>query len=378
MENKVLMIATVPSMIGQFNLNNIDILKKMGYEVDIAGDFLDTSVWPTDKIEQFKKQMELENNNCYQIDFSRNPLSLARHLKSYKEVKDLLSNRQYSFIHTHTPIASAIVRLVAHRLKIKVVYTAHGFHFFDGAPKKNWIIFYPIEKMLSRYTEVLITINVEDYKRAKDKFYAKKIEYLPGIGVDTKAFQNATTDRKTKRQELGFEETDFIFMSVGQVFARKNFEVAIRALAKIDDKHAKYLIVGLGELIEPLKQLAKELGVAERVTFAGYRSDVKELLHAVDGFIFPSLQEGLPVSLMEAMSVGLPVVCSRIRGNVDLVKDGQGGYLYDCNDVDGFAEGMSKIIHEDNQRMGMINIETMKKFDIENVNEEMRRIYSNI
>ena len=168
---------------------------------------------------------------------------------------------------------------------------------------------------------------------------------------------------------------DFVFMSTGQISVRKNHEVIIRAIAEIPNPKVKYLIVGFGELENKHKALAMELGIENRVVFAGYRGDVKQLLHVVDGYAFPSLQEGLPVALMEAMSAGLPIVCSKIRGNVDLIENGQGGFLYGCHDVKGFADGMQKIVSGKGCEMGKININTMKRFDIESVNSCMYKLY---
>ena len=202
--------------------------------------------------------------------------------------------------------------------------------------------------------------------------------YIPGVGVNTQEFRKIEINTAKKRAQLGIAEGDFLFISVGELSHRKNHETAIRALAKIEDSTCKYLIAGTGPLDSQLKQLVDKLGLKERVIFAGYRSDIKELLHASNAFVFPSIQEGLPVALMEAMAVGLPVVCSRIRGNVDLVEDGQGGYLYAPMDVDGFAEGMKKLVHNELSSMGMVNMELMEKFDIRTVNTEMEKIYRSV
>ena len=204
------------------------------------------------------------------------------------------------------------------------------------------------------------------------------MELVGGIGVHTEEFRNEVVDRDAYRKDFGFTDDDFVFMSTGQISVRKNHEVIIRAIAEIKNPKVKYLIVGFGELEEKHKALVKELGIEDRIVFAGYRGDVKRILHAVDGYAFPSLQEGLPVALMEGMSVGLPVVCSKIRGNVDLIENGKGGYVYDCHDVKGFAEGMQKIAAGEGSEMGRINIETMEKFDINAVNESMRKLYGEL
>ena len=185
-------------------------------------------------------------------------------------------------------------------------------------------------------------------------------------------------DRNEKRKEFGLSDKDFVFMSTGQLSERKNHEVVIYALSRIHDETVKYLIVGLGELEGYLKKLAAKLNVSNRVIFAGYREDVYEILHAVDGFVFPSLQEGLPVALMEAMCVGLPVICSSVRGNIDLVENDKGGLVYDCNDIDGISNGMKYIASGELSYMGEINKEKVMQFDYSRVQNKMRKLYSNL
>ena len=372
------MVATVPSMIGQFNMNNIQILQEMGYEVLVAADFTDESVWPREKCEDFCMEMNKRDILCHQIDFSRNPLKINRHLKSYKQLLELVRINQYNFIHTHTPIASAIIRIVAHRTHTKVIYTAHGFHFYDGASWKNWLIFYPIEKFLSRWTDVLITINEEDYKRAVEKLHAKEVVYVPGVGVDTKKFGNCNIDKKEKRAEFGIPDDAFVLISVGELQKRKNQKVIIEALNILKNPDIYYIVVGQGILKAEYTQLITKYRLEQNVRLLGFRTDVAELLNMADICVFPSYSEGLPVALMEAMAVGLPIVCSKIRGNVDLVKDNQGGFLCNPDDIGEFAEMIDKVIENGCDQMGRVNKENIRKFDVESINECMKEIYFRI
>ena len=326
---KALMLASVASMIDLFNADNINILLKLGYDVDVATNFEFGSITSQKRVNEYKQELMDRGIGVYNIPI---PRKLNKINTSYIIVKKLVDEKKYQIVHCHSPIGGVICRIACRnarkRCGTKVIYTAHGFHFFKGASKMAWAVFYPIEKICSHYTDILITINQEDYTNAQ-KFYAKRVEYVPGIGVHTNEFRIVDVDRSSKRAEFGFSEQDFVFMSTGQISVRKNHEVAIRALAKIDNANVKYLIVGFGEFEDKLKKIAEELGLKSRVVFAGYRGDVKELLHIADAYIFPSLQEGLPAALMEAMSVGLPVVCSRIRGNTDLIEGGKGGFIYD-------------------------------------------------
>lgn len=378
---RMLMLASVASMIDLFNMENIRILQNLGCKVDVSSNFQNGSITSQERVNEFKT--ELENMGIEVIDtpIPRSIFSIKSTIDSYRMVKKLVEERHYRIVHCHSPIGGVVARLAcrnARKKGTKVVYTGHGLHFFKGAPFKNWLIFYPIERLCAKMTDVLIAINQEDYQRERS-WDCCQVEYVPGIGVNTVEFQKPFTDREKMRVEFGFTDEDFVFMSTGQISVRKNHEVVIRALAKVKNPHVKYLIVGFGELQDKLCALVDELGVNERVVFAGYRGDVRNLLHVVDGFAFPSLQEGLPVALMEAMAAGLPVVCSRIRGNVDLIQDGKGGFIYDCRDVDGFAEGLTKIAQgESVTRMGEINMETMKKFDTSVVNKKMNTLYKEL
>ncbi|MBS5190337.1 MAG: sugar transferase [Lachnospiraceae bacterium] len=378
---RALMLASVASMIDLFNMDNIKILLDLGYEVDVMANFKFGSITSQERVDAFKQELLDMGIHVYHVPIPRSLSMIKEMATSYQNIKKLVEEKQYQIVHCHSPIGGVLCRLACQdarkKFATKVIYTAHGFHFYKGAGKKAWAVFYPIEKWCSNYTDILITINQEDYQNAKT-FHAEKVEYVPGIGVHTEEFQNVEVNRIEKRKEFGFNPDDFIFMSVGQLSIRKNHEVIIRALAEIDSPSVKYMIVGFGELEEKLRFLVKELGLQDRVIFTGYRSDVKELLHIVDAFAFPSLQEGLPASLMEAMSVGLPVVCSRIRGNVDLIEDGKGGYIFECHDVDGFACGMKKIVNTSDFDMGRFNQEKMRCFNINTVNDYMRQIYTEV
>ena len=377
---RTLVLASVASMIDLFNKDNLLILEKLGVKIDVAANFQEGSITSQERVNEFRQELVCRDIEVIDIPCPRSIFRIRDIIRSYKLIKRATSERHYRIVHCHSPIGGVIARLACKDVRnkgTKVVYTAHGFHFFRGASFMNWAIFYPIEKVCSIMTDVLITINNEDYKRAL-LWNTCRVELVPGIGVHTEEFRSEDVDRVKLRKEFGFTDDDFVFMSTGQVSVRKNHEVIIRAIAEIPNPKVKYLIVGFGELEEKHKSLVKELGIEERVVFAGYRGDVKKLLHIVDAYAFPSLQEGLPVALMEAMSIGLPIVCSKIRGNVDLIENGQGGYLYDCYDVKGFADGMQKILSGDGAKMGKINIETMKRFDIKAVNSCMYKLYSEL
>ena len=187
-----------------------------------------------------------------------------------------------------------------------------------------------MERWLAHYTDALITINHEDYERAK-KFKLKdhgKVYYVPGVGIDTSQYRSDRQIRFEKRRELGLANDDIALISMGDLIERKNYPVAIEAIAKVGKSNLHYFICGQGPDEEKLVSLADELGIKEQIHFLGYRTDIKELLQAADIFLFTTLQEGLARSLMEAMASGLPCIASRIRGNTDLLNDSNGGILW--------------------------------------------------
>lgn len=375
---KVLMLASVASMIDQFNMQNIAILKEQGYEVHVAANFEQGSTSSNERVEQFKKELKEKNISYFQIDFSRNVSNISQNIKAYKQIKKLLKYNKYEFIHCHSPIGGVCGRLAAKVTNTKVIYTAHGFHFYKGAPKLNWMIYYPIEKVLSNITDVLITINNEDYELAKTKMKAKRVEYVPGIGIDTKKYKQLEVDRNNKRNELDVPKDCIMLLSIGELSKRKNHEVVIRALSKIDNPNLQYVIVGRGNLEEYIIKLSKELGVEDKVNLLGFRTDIVEICKIADIFCFPSIQEGLPVALMEAMASGLPVVCSDIRGNTDLIDDKIGGYLCNPDSQEEFKVAIERIINDKVERnnIGNKNREKIEQFDIELVKTKMIQIYS--
>lgn len=381
-QKKALMTASVASMIDLFNMDNIHILQELGFEVQVAANFEFGNITSKERVNQFRRELEEAGIKTWHIPIPRSIGDIQNIYRSYSQMRQLCKREQYQIVHTQSPIGGVVARLAAKDMRkagSHIIYTAHGFHFFKGASKKNWMLFYPIEKIFSRYTDVLITINQEDYQRAK-QFHAKEVCYVPGIGMDIEKFQMGGENRQILRQELGFEEEDFVILSVGQLSRRKNQETIIRAMAQISDEKVKYLIVGLGEMEDIDRKLIEQYGLQKRVVLAGYRGDVRELLHAADCFIFPSLQEGLPVALMEAMAAGLPVVCSRIRGNTDLITDGVEGRLVEPMDTVGYVAAVTELKANPDMRQQFCMNAGIKiqKFSSNCVHEIMEDIYRDI
>jgi len=361
---KILYVTTISNTVNAFLMSHIRMLIDEGNRVDVAF-----------KIEQEIKK-EIYNMGCkiYNIDFNRNPLKKENY-KAYKKLKELITKEKYDIVHCHTPVASLCTRLACRKIKnARVFYTAHGFHFYKGAPLKNWLLYYPIEKWLSKYTDTIITINEEDYERAKT-FYAKKVRYIPGVGLDLEKFK-IEVNKKEKRKEIGIQENDFLISSVGELNKNKNHEIVVRAIKKLNNLNIKYIICGVGPLKGYLQDLIKKLGLENQVQLLGYRKDIVELNKVSDLFVFPSKREGLPVSVMEAMASGLPVIASNIRGNRDLIDDG-GGYLFESNNEKELISCLNKIIgnKEKSQKLCKYNQKKIKKFEKDNILIKLRNNY---
>lgn len=374
MKDKVLILASVASMIDQFNMSNINILLSLGYEVHVACNFEKGSTCTDEKVEQLKAKLEKLKVKYFQIDFTRSVFNIFQDMKSYKQVKHLMEKYNYKFIHCHSPIGGVVGRLSCRSTKTKCIYTAHGFHFFKGAPIKNWVIFYPIEKWLSKYTDVLITINKEDYKRAKSNFKMKKLEYIPGVGVDVAKIQSIIVDKEKKKEELGIDNNRKILISVGELSERKNHKIIIEAIAGLEN--ITYIICGQGTLKQQLLDFAKKKDVDLKLL--GFREDRLELIKISDIFVFPSLQEGLPVALMEAMACETLCVVSDIRGNNDLIKDNENGFLCNRNDYKQYSTKIVQLFNDAELRRQFIDFNKVKikKYDGCEIKKLMLDIYS--
>ncbi len=375
--SKALILASVASMIDQFNMPNIQLLVEYGYDVDVVCNCKEGNNISDERVREMATKLKEMGVRVMHAPIPRKITDVRGIRKSLVQVKKLCNKNKYTLLHCHSPIGSVVARLAAAEARkkygTKVIYTAHGFHFYKGAPKKNWFIFYPIEKVCSYLTDVLITINKEDYAFAKKHMNAGRVVYIPGVGVDTTKFCLKDFDAAEKKKEIGLELDDVMVLSVGELNQNKNQEIIVRALAKMEHSKIHYVIAGKGDTGEYLMQLASELGV--NLHLLAYRTDIIELLNAADVFVFPSFREGLSVALMEAMAAGLPCVVSKIRGNVDLV-DTKGGYLCKPDDVDAFYVALEKLKDvEQQEQMGQHNREVMQQFDVHRIMEMVADIY---
>ena len=368
---KILYVTTISITINSFFKPHIEMLVREGHQVDIACNDRDL---PIDAL------YGRLGCNVFRVDFSRSPLS-PDNVKAYGQLKKVIAQGGYDIVHCHTPNASVITRLVCRTFRkkngLKVFYTAHGFHFYKGAPLMNWLVFYPVEKFCSRFTDKLITINQEDYQRAKEKFHAGEVCYVPGVGIDFSRFEQVHVDREAKRQELGIPEKACLLLSVGELNKNKNHQIIIRALVKVKNPGVHYAIAGVGDQQEYLLELARELGVLSQIHLLGYRKDIPELNYISDVFCFPSIREGLGLAAIEALACGLPVIAARNRGTSEYIISDENGYLCECQDAGAFADSITKIIENTdlNRHFSYNATISAMRFRIENIVGIMKDIY---
>ena len=373
MNLKILYVATLSNTINAFLIPHIKMLVDEGHEVDIACNI-------DQKIDTKLKSIV---GNIFKVNFNRSPFKLDN-IKAYKEIIEIINQEKYEIIHTHTPTASAIVRLACRNLSnTKVIYTAHGFHFYKGAPLKNWIIYYPIEKWLSKYTDCLLTINNEDYNIAiEKKFKAKSIEKINGVGVDLSKFYPVSENEKFQlRKKHNFNENDFILIYPAELNKNKNQLLLIEVIDIIKDKipNIKLILAGTGELFNYYRKKVVKKGLEKYIVFTGYRTDIDELIKLSDVSVASSIREGLGKNVIEGMACGLPVVATKNRGHRELIINGDNGFLVSLKDPVQIADSIYKIYKDSSLRktMSQLNLNIVKKYSIENVTKDMELIYKN-
>ena len=360
MKKKLLILCTTDSMIWTFLLPHISYLSKHGVSVECACS--KTGIYFQELIYKYELTV-------HEVPFCRSPYNLKNYT-AFRLLKDLTIQNGYNAIFCHEPVGGAVGRLIGHYCHIKVFYMAHGFHFYKGAPFRDWIIYYNVEKYLSKFTDVLITINKEDYSIAQ-QFYAKQVFLANGIGVDLDKFKKMKSNYL--RERFNLNDNDIAILSVGELIDRKNHATIINAIAQLNKKNVHLFIAGEGILRDKLNTLILKYNLQAQIHMLGFCYNMSELYNSCDIFIFPSVQEGLSMALMEAMACAKPVIVSRIRGNIDLINE-HGGVLVDTYDIKGYQEAINRLISDKEvwNSYGSYNENVVKKYSIENVIEQLR------
>ena len=335
---RILYVATVLSHICQFHLPYLQMLQEQGHEIHVAAH---------DNL-AVKNGLQLKYTDRHiEIPFHRSPFD-SRNLTAYRKLKALLKQTHYDLIVCNTPVGGVLTRLAARKSRragTRVIYIAHGFHFYKGASKKNWLLFYPLEKALARLCDVVVTINEEDYALAMARFPGK-IARIHGIGVREDRYHPATeAEQAEMRSREGLTSEDYVVLCTGELNENKNQKTLVSAAALLKEKipNLKVLLAGNGPKEQDLRDQIAAEGLEDHVKLLGYRTDLEKLVPAVDVVASCSKREGLPLNIVEAMLCKKPVVASVNRGNAELVKDGETGFLAAPEDAAAFAENLHSL-----------------------------------
>ncbi|MCP3030042.1 glycosyltransferase family 4 protein [Halobacillus sp. A1] len=330
MVQKVLFSATVDYHFKAFHLPYLKWFKEQGWDVHVAA----------------SGEIELPYvDQKYNIPIQRSPMD-KKNMKAYRQLKKIIDDNQYNIIHCHTPMGGALTRLASIKARkhgAKVIYTAHGFHFCKGAPLMNWLMYYPVEKVLAHLTDSLITINEEDYHLAQRKLKAASIELVHGVGVDSEEFKPVPYKEKIAlRKSYGYRPDDFLFIYPAEFNANKNQQFLLHAFNLVKNKipNARLLLAGEGAGLADCKKMAEQMEIQSKVDFLGFRRDMKQLLSISDVGVGSSLREGLPVNIMEAMACELPIIAVENRGHRELIDHDVNGWLISKDEVIEFSRKM--------------------------------------
>lgn len=371
---KVLYITTVNSTINAFLIDHIKMLIENGYEIDCAS-YINQDV---------NEELVGMGVNTYNITFNRNPLNLSN-IKAFKELCKLQYINKYDIIHVHTPVAGIFGRMLKIIFpNIKTIYTAHGYHFMKNGSKLGWLIYYPIEKVMGKFTDVIININKEDFEITKNKIKPKRCYLINGVGIDLNKYKRLSVkEQESKRRELNLKSNDFIITMIAELNENKNHIQLIKALEILKDKYddIKALCIGDGPKLKELKGIIESKELKNKVVFLGFRNDINEIINISNIGVLLSFREGLPRSVMEFMANGKKVIVTDIRGNKDLVVNNNVGCRVKVNDYEETAKKIEEY-YIDNKKQFIKNkceeskiIEEIKPYDIKNVLDKLKTIY---
>lgn len=373
---KVLIITTISGFLPQFEMNDVKILQEYGYEVHYASNF-DNPVYYCNK-----KQLKEQGIKLHQIDIMKSPVAISKNCKAAKQIRQIIDREHIQMIHCHNPMGAVVARYAASSSKTKpyVIYTAHGFHFYKGAPLKNWLFYYTAEKLLAHKTDMIITINKEDYERAK-KFNLKKngcVKHIHGVGVDVERFKLRPDDQNVLRKELGIPEKAFHIVTAAELNDNKNQRVIIEAIAKLGRDDIFYTICGKGGNEQKLKEMIQGFNLENRVRLLGFRTDMEDILQTADCFAFPSIREGLGIAAVEALATEVPLIVADNRGTREYTINGQNGLVCGADQVDSFAKAIEKLYSDIKYRNKLSSHcrNMAEQFSISAVEHAMQEIYA--
>ena len=375
---KALIITAISGFLPQFEMNDVRILQEYGFQIHYASNFKN----PVYSFEP--EDLEKEGIILHHVDIKKMPFFITENIKALKQIRDIIDQEKIDIVHCHNPVGAVVGRLAACHSKQKpyVIYTAHGFHFYKGAPWRNWLLYYPVEKWLAGMTDLLITINQEDYERAK-KFRLKKdgrVERIHGVGVDFKRYVPKPEMYAGVRKSIGIPEEGFHIVTAAELNDNKNHKVIIRAIRELGRKDIYYSICGKGNNEKRLQRMIQNYGLEDQVRLLGYRTDMDDILQSADCFAFPSIREGLGIAAVEALATGVPLIVAENRGTREYTRNQYNGIVCQSDDVNGFKEAIEKLYTDKvyRNRLAANCRENAMHFSVEATGRIMKRIYGKV
>ncbi|MEG1254506.1 glycosyltransferase family 4 protein [Clostridium sp.] len=367
---KILYVTTVSLTLNTFLIPHIKHLINHGFRVEIACNI---------DVPLSKEFQELGVVHT-KISFSRNPLS-PKNIKAYKEIQKLQEEKNFDIVHVHTPVAAFITRIALKNERIKMIYTAHGFHFYKGASLINWLIYYPLEKVAARLTDTLVTINEEDLEGAK-KFKLRKngqVYKMSGIGIKEENYEMINFNRDKYRRGLGLRKDDFAILVLAELNKNKNHIQIIKAMDELREEFPKIKVIcaGSGSMEKELKDKVKDMKLEKNIKFIGFRKDINQLLYCSDCVGLFSKREGLPKCLLEGMITEKPIIVTNTRGPRELIESGKNGFLVEVGDYKDTARIIEEIYLNGVMREKFIKIskDKVSRYYIKNVLNEISNFY---
>lgn len=381
-EAHALILATTQDFFGKFEQQNAVLLQKMGFCVHYAANMNEPAYLSE------RGAIEAAGVMVHHIDIARSPFMVQYNQKALRQVLRLIHRYRIRLIHCHTPVGGLCGRLAGawSTQAPLVIYTAHGFHFYKGAPAVNQLAYYRVEQALARQTDILIVINEEDYRAAKH-FRLKKggqLYKIPGAGLDVSRFSPISEEQKRRnRRRLGIGENAFFLVSAGELNQNKNQQVVLEALLKMRQNgirldNIRYGICGDGFFRERLQEQIQKYGLTDVAMLFGYRTDIPQVVGCADAAVFPSRREGLGMAGLEALAMGIPVIAADNRGTREYMEHGRNGYVCRYDDAEGFMKGIQTIMGldaEKKRRMQAYCHASVRPFAREYSEAAMQRIY---
>ena len=365
---KILFTANTLRHLYLCHLPYFSYFKEMGYEVHTASD----------------DDLKLDNvDKSFKLSIKRTPYSF-KNIKAIFELVKILKDNKYEIIHTHTPMGAVVTRLAMMLIRkkgTKIVYTAHGFHFFKGCPIWYYVLYYPVEKILSRYTDMIITINREDYEFAK-KHFKTNIRYILGVGFNEDKLKTKLSKKEVLefKKSIGLDYNDYVISYVAEISKRKRHDYLLKTISRMNITNEKFLFIGDSSNIKKIKKLIDRYNLSKIVHIIGFNAEISKYLDISDLIVSVSRQEGLPLNIMEAMYKEKPIIVTDCRGNRDLIKNNVNGLVVDLNDQEGFVSAVYYLKNnkEIANKFSCKNKKIVRKYSIKFILPKMKLIYKEL